>query len=57
VERPEAHPSAGLFKRRGFTAAPLIPGLDALPSITRVQGERASRRFVKFFTTLCNNWG
>ena len=30
-------------------------GLDALPAIVRAQGERASRRFIEFFTaTICN---
>jgi hypothetical protein len=30
-------------------------GMDALPSIIRAQGERASRRFIEFFTAnICN---
>jgi len=30
-------------------------GLDALPSIIRAQGERASRRFIEFFTANIRN--
>jgi hypothetical protein len=26
------------------------PGLESLPAIIRAQGERASRRFIEFFT-------
>ena len=30
-------------------------GLDALPTIIRAQGERASRRFIEFFTANIRN--
>jgi hypothetical protein len=30
-------------------------GLDALPAIIRAQGERASRRFIEFFTANIRN--
>ena len=30
-------------------------GMDALPSIIRAQGERASRRFIEFFTANIRN--
>ena len=30
-------------------------GLEALPSIIRAQGERASRRFIEFFTASIRN--
>ena len=30
-------------------------GLDALPAIIRTQGERASRRFIEFFTAAIRN--
>ena len=35
--------------------ASIRAGMDALPSIIRAQGERASRRFIEFFTAnICN---
>jgi len=30
-------------------------GLEALPAIVRVEGERASRRFIEFFTATIRN--
>ena len=48
--------TANHFNRRDRTAAGVIrAGLEALPAIIRARGERASRRFIEFFTANIRN--
>jgi hypothetical protein len=43
------------WRVRSRTRALIRAGLDALPSINRAQGERASHRFIEFFTADIRN--
>src|SRR5229473_335106 len=49
--------TADPFNRREIIAppAPIHAGMEALPAIVRAGGERASRRFIEFFTASIRN--
>src|ERR1700681_1809430 len=50
-------PKPPILLTEALTPPPALvrAGLDALPSIIRARGERASRRFIEFFTASIRN--